>query len=171
VGPAVCGQGQKLGEQCRERACAGGDCLGVGERTEHPANRRRFPARRAEQSVSRPSHSLLSFIPADPELLLDDVVITAILIAVAGHETTANLLGAAMIRLLTPMPDGTRIVDCLDPADPSLITELLRLDSPVQATARTATEDQRIGNAQIAQGQQVLVLVAAANRDPAIFGA
>jgi cytochrome P450 len=98
-------------------------------------------------AADRRSHSgddLLSFIASDPDLLLDDVVITAILIAVAGHETTANLLGAAMIRSLTPMSDGTRIVDGLDPADPSLITELLRLDSPVQATARTVTRDQNL---------------------------
>jgi cytochrome P450 len=118
---------------------------------------------------SSPGDDLLSLIASDPDLLLDDVVITAILIAVAGHETTANLLGAAMIRLLTPCADGTRIIDVLDPADPSLITELLRLDGPVQAAARTATEDQLVGDAEIMAGQQVLVVVAAANRDPAIF--
>jgi hypothetical protein len=50
------------------------------------------------------SDDLLSFIAADPNLELDEVVITAILIAVAGHETTANLLGAVMVRLLTPAP-------------------------------------------------------------------
>ncbi|BBZ09995.1 cytochrome P450 [Mycobacterium branderi] len=118
---------------------------------------------------SNPGDDLLSFIASDPDLQLDDVVITAILIAVAGHETTANLLGAAMIRLLTPGAGGARIVDRLDAADASLITELLRLDGPVQATARTATEDQRIGGVDIACGQQALVVVAAANRDPAVF--
>ena len=49
----------------------------------------------------RPRDDLLSFIAADPDLELEDVVTTAILIAVAGHETTANLLGAGLIRLLT----------------------------------------------------------------------
>ncbi|HET9875654.1 MAG TPA: cytochrome P450 [Mycobacterium sp.] len=116
-----------------------------------------------------PGDDLFSFIASAPDLLLDDVVITAILIAVAGHETTANLLGAAMIRLLTPELDGTRIVDGVDPEDPELIIELLRLDGPVQATARTATEDQRIGNVDIAAGSQALVVIAAANRDPAVF--
>jgi cytochrome P450 len=118
---------------------------------------------------ANPGDDLLSFIASDQNLLLDDVVITAILIAVAGHETTANLLGAAIIRLLAVGPDGTRLVDGLDPSDPSLITELLRLDAPVQATARTATEDQLIGDTKIARGQQVLVVIAAANRDPAAF--
>lgn len=118
---------------------------------------------------TNPGDDLLSFIATAPDLQLDDVVITAILIAVAGHETTANLLGAALLRLLTPRPDGIRIADRVDPTDASLITELLRLDGPVQATARTATEDQRIGGVDIACGQQAVVVIAAANRDPAVF--
>jgi cytochrome P450 len=118
---------------------------------------------------SHPGEDLLSFIAADQALQLDDVVITAILIAVAGHETTANLLGAGIIRLLQPSADGSRLVDNLDQADPSSITELLRLDGPVQATARTATQDQTIGGVQIAAAQQALVVIAAANRDPAVF--
>jgi cytochrome P450 len=118
---------------------------------------------------SNPGEDLLSFIASDTNLELDEVVITAILIAVAGHETTANLLGAAMIRLLATGPGGTPMVDDLDVDDPSLITELLRLDGPVQATARTATKDQLTGGVQIAAGQQALVVVAAANRDPAVF--
>jgi cytochrome P450 len=118
---------------------------------------------------SNSAEDLLSFIASDTNLELDEVVITAILIAVAGHETTANLLGAAMIRLLATGPDGTRMVDDLDADDPSLITELLRLDGPVQATARTATQNQVIGGVEIAAGQQALVVVAAANRDPAVF--
>ncbi|HSS25853.1 MAG TPA: cytochrome P450, partial [Mycobacterium sp.] len=120
---------------------------------------------------SNPADDLLSLIASDPALPLDDVVITAILIAVAGHETTANFLGAAMIRLFTPKPDGIRIVDGLDLADPAVITELLRLDGPVQATARTATKDQLIDDVEIITGQQALVVVAAANRDPAVFEA
>jgi cytochrome P450 len=119
---------------------------------------------------AHPGEDLLSFIAADPELELDDVVITAILIAVAGHETTANLLGAGIVRLLQPSADGSRLIDTLDPADSSLLNELLRLDGPVQATARTATQDQLVGGVEIAAGQQALVVIAAANRDPVVFG-
>jgi cytochrome P450 len=118
---------------------------------------------------ARPGDDLLSFIASDPDLLLDEVVITAILIAVAGHETTANLLGAAMTRLLKPGPDGSRIVDGLDAEEASLINELLRLDGPVQATARTATQTQHLGDVEIVSGETALVVVAAANRDPAAF--
>jgi cytochrome P450 len=118
---------------------------------------------------AHPGEDLLSFIAADRELELDDVVITAILIAVAGHETTANLLGAAVMRLLKPGQDGVRAIDNLDSTDSALLTELLRLDGPVQATARTATQNQRICGAEIAAGQQALVVIAAANRDPGVF--
>lgn len=118
---------------------------------------------------AHPREDLLSFIATDRALELDDVVITAILIAVAGHETTANLLGAAMVRLLQSGADGGRLIDGLDPSDPALLSELLRLDGPVQATARTAIHDQRIGGVEIAVSQQVLVVIAAANRDPAAF--
>jgi cytochrome P450 len=117
-----------------------------------------------------PRDDLLSFIAADPDLELEDVVTTAILIAVAGHETTANLLGASLIRLLTSEPDGTSLADRIDPAaDPDVITELLRLDSPVQAAIRTATHDTTVGDVTIGAGSTALVVVAAANRDPTVF--
>lgn len=117
----------------------------------------------------QPGDDLLSFIAADPDLELDEVVMTTILIAVAGHETTANLLGAGLVRLLTPAADGVRLADTVDPTDPAVMTELLRLDAPVQSTVRTATFDQRIGGVDVAAGQSVLVAVAAANRDPVVF--
>lgn len=104
---------------------------------------------------ARPRDDLLSYIAADPTLSLDEVVITAILVAVAGHETTANLLGVGLIRLLTPDADGTRQSDVIDPADPAVVTELLRLDSPVQATSRTATADQTLAGVDIRCGETV----------------
>jgi cytochrome P450 len=116
---------------------------------------------------THPGDDLLSFLAADPDLTLDEVVVTAILLAVAGHETTANLLGASLIRLLTPAADGTRLADRIDPDDPAVVTELLRLDSPVQATGRAATVDQTLNGIDIRCGDAVLVCVAAANRDPA----
>lgn len=118
---------------------------------------------------SHPTDDLLSFLAADTDLTLDEVVITAILIAVAGHETTANLLGASLVRLLTPTTDGTRLADHIDQADPAVLTELLRLDAPVQATARTATADQTVSGIDIRRGETALVCIAAANRDPAVY--
>lgn len=118
---------------------------------------------------AHPGDDLFSFIAGDPALSLDEVVTTAILIAVAGHETTANLLGAAMLTLLTRDADGVRIADRVDPDDPALVTELIRLDAPVQSTVRTATTTHHLEGVTVEAGQSVLVAVAAANRDPAVF--
>jgi cytochrome P450 len=118
---------------------------------------------------AHPCDDLLSYLAADPDLSLDEVVVTAILIAVAGHETTANLLGAGVIRLLTPAAGGPRLVDQIDPADPAVLTELLRLDAPVQATGRTATSDQAVAGIDVRRGETALVCMAAANRDPDVF--
>lgn len=116
-----------------------------------------------------PGDDLLSFLSADPNLELDDVVITAIVIAIAGHETTANLLGTAMVRLLTPTPGGAPPIDTIGAVDNALITELLRLDGPVQAVTRTATQDHVINDVMIRSGEPALVVLAAANRDPAVY--
>jgi cytochrome P450 len=118
---------------------------------------------------THPGDDLLSFIAADPDVSLDEVVATAILIAVAGHETTANMLGAGIVTLLTPADGGSRVLDRVNPADPALVTELLRLHGPVQSTVRTATTDHTIAGTRIAADDTVLVVVAAANRDPAVF--
>jgi cytochrome P450 len=118
---------------------------------------------------SHPGDDLISFLGADPDLELDDVVTTAIIVAIAGHETTANLLGAAMIRLLTPTTEGVRPIDTIDTIDDRLITELLRLDGPAQAVPRTATQDHVLCDVTIHAGEPVLVVLAAANRDPTVF--
>lgn len=111
-----------------------------------------------------PEDDLLSYIAADTRLELDDVVVTALLIAVAGHETTANLLGSAMFRLCSP-PQSTTV----DTTDAGFVNELLRLDGPVQAVARTATQDHVIEGVRIDVHQTALVVIAAANRDPDVF--
>jgi cytochrome P450 len=116
-----------------------------------------------------PRDDLLSFITTDTNLELDDIVTTAIIIAIAGHETTANLLGAAMIRLLTPQRHGIRPIETIDAIDDRLVTELLRLDGPAQAVVRTATHDHTFSDVTINAGEPALVVLAAANRDPAIF--
>jgi cytochrome P450 len=118
---------------------------------------------------AHPGDDLLSFIAADPALALDDVVTLALIIAVAGHETTANLLGAAVIRLWTTPTDGYRPIDTVTTIDDRLITELLRLDGPVQTVGRTATRDHVIDGVTISATEPVLVVLAAANRDPAVF--
>jgi cytochrome P450 len=148
-------------------ALADGDAVWAGAAAS-AALATRFLSLAADRRA-HPGDDLMSFIAADPALTLDDVVMTAMLVAVAGHETTANMLGAGVVRLLAVATDGTRPADRLDPDDPAVVTELLRLDAPVQSAVRTATTHHRIGRIDITAGESALVAVAAANRDPKLF--
>ncbi|MFD3325645.1 cytochrome P450 [Streptomyces sp. NPDC058701] len=103
--------------------------------------------------------------PLDP----DEVVSLAVLLLVAGHETTANFIANAALALIQH-PDS---LDRLH-RDPDLIAsaldELLRFDSPVGiATFRYTTEALRLGGVEIPEGVPVLIAPGAANRDPARF--
>ncbi|WP_163751039.1 cytochrome P450 [Mycolicibacterium helvum] len=90
------------------------------------------------------------------------------LVLAAGFETTVNLLGNG-IRLLLNSPDQLdRLV-----ADPSLwpnaVEEILRLESPVQLSARVALTDTEVAGTTVKAGEMVVIYLAAANRDPAVF--
>jgi len=91
-----------------------------------------------------------------------------ILLFVAGHETTTNLIGNGTWALLRNPDQLTRLR-----ADPSLIgpavEELLRYDGPVHLTGRVATTTVEVGGVVVPAGTQVVTLIAAANRDPAHF--
>jgi cytochrome P450 len=86
-----------------------------------------------------------------------------------GNDTTTGLLGGSA-ELLTERQDQRELLL----ADPGRIAdaveELLRLTSPVQGLARTTTRDVTIGGVTIPAGRKVMLLYAAANRDPREFG-
>jgi cytochrome P450 len=86
----------------------------------------------------------------------------------AGHETTVNLIGNGLLALMRQREQWERL--CADPGlVKSAVEELLRFDSPVQLTGRAATCDLEINGLELNQGQQVMVMLGAANRDPAQF--
>lgn len=97
-----------------------------------------------------------------------EVVATGLLLLLAGHETTANLLGNAVWQLLQ---DRTQLEAVA--AEPELaaaaVDETLRYLPPVQLIARTATEDVEVGGAQVTAGDHLLLLLAAAGRDESRF--
>ncbi len=97
-----------------------------------------------------------------------ELVATCILLLVAGHETTANLIANGVLALLRH-PDQLAALR----ADPSLIDgtvdEILRYDPPVQLTTRVVTEETTVGPVTVPEGGVLLMLLAAANRDPAAF--
>ena len=119
-----------------------------------------------------PRDDLLSALIAAEEsgdkLTQEEVIVNLILLLIAGHETTTNLIGNGMLALLRHPKEAAELRE-----DPSMIKtaveELLRYDSPVQLDARTALEDVEIAGVRIPAKEQPVLLLAAANRDPEQF--
>ena len=124
------------------------------------------------QRRANPGDDLLSALVAAEQsgdrLSEEELLSTCILLLVAGHETTMNLIGNGMLALL-------RHPDQLDRlrADPSLvpnaIEELLRYDGTVQMTGRTAKARIEIAGNTIEAGEICILLIGSANRDPERF--
>ncbi len=120
-----------------------------------------------------PDASLLSALVAIEEdgdrLSSAELVSTALLLLVAGFETTVNLIGNGTVALLGEPEHWERLRE--DPAlVPAAVEELLRFDSPVQLTVRTATEDVDLDGTAMPKGTAVIVAIGGANRDPGVFG-
>ncbi len=126
----------------------------------------------AEERRQDPQDDLLSaLLQAEEEgdrLSWDEVVGTLILLLIAGNETTTNLIGNGMLALLRN-PDQLEALR----ADPELtdnaVEELLRYDSPVQATSRISLEDVEIRGTKIPALTELIALIGSANRDPDQF--
>ncbi len=93
---------------------------------------------------------------------------TAGLVLAAGFETTVNLLGNG-IRMLLDTPEHLETLAARPELWPNAVEEILRLDSPVQMSARFAREDVTVGGTEIKRGELVVVYLAGANRDPKVF--
>jgi cytochrome P450 len=90
------------------------------------------------------------------------------LLFVAGHETTANLIGNGILALLLH-PGQLRRLRPDSGLLPSAVAELFRYDSPVQRASRMASTNVDIGGKTIPKGGVVSAVLGAANRDPARF--
>jgi cytochrome P450 len=112
--------------------------------------------------------ALIAVEEAGDRLSTEELLATSILLFLAGHETTANLIGNGVLALLRHPGELARLRQ-----DPSLIEsaveELLRYDSPVQRVSRITNDDVVVGDRQIPNGSLVLALLGAANRDPTLF--
>jgi cytochrome P450 len=93
---------------------------------------------------------------------------TAGLVLAAGFETTVNLLGSG-IRILLEHPDQLAML--LEQPDlwPGAVEEILRLESPVQLSARLAQVDTEVAGRTVRAGELVILYLAGANRDPEVF--
>jgi cytochrome P450 len=118
-------------------------------------------ARRAE-----PGDDLVSaLVHADADLGDDEVAQLCLLLLAAGHETTANLIGNGTLALLRHPEQHQRLTE--DPSlVPAAVEEMLRYEGPIQAIARIATTDRRLGDVMVPAGRQLLLALGAANRDP-----
>lgn len=125
-----------------------------------------------EMRRANPRQDLISGLVAaeiDGEKLnFDELLQMLILLLVAGNETTTNLIGNAVLEFIAHPAELERLRADMSLL-PGAIEEVLRFNSPVQATIRRATRDVQFGEKTVEAGQQAVVWLASANRDSAAF--
>jgi cytochrome P450 len=124
------------------------------------------------QRRARPRDDLLSALAVgdDPNGRMDDanLVTTMVLLLIAGHETTVNLITNGALTLLRYPDELARLRDDPDRA-PFVVEELLRYEPPVQFANRYALADIAMAGETIPRGAGIRLMYAAGNRDPARF--
>jgi cytochrome P450 len=119
-----------------------------------------------------PGEDLISALIHPPDggaaLETDEVITMCLLLLAAGHETTANLIGNGTLALLEH-PDAFAQLQQSPHLAGQAVEELLRYDSPVQVVSRIARAGVRLHDANVRKGEQALIVIGAANRDPARF--
>ncbi len=134
----------------------------VGYLRDLVAERRRRPG--ASDLIT----DLVAAADGSDRLSPDEIVGTCVLLLMAGHEATVNVIGNGVNALAHRPQEWQRLVD-----DPGLATpcaeEMTRFDSSLQLFERTATVDLDLVGTPIRAGQKVAALLGAANRDPAVF--
>jgi cytochrome P450 len=120
-----------------------------------------------------PGDDLLSALIAAEEagdrLSPDELQDQVVLLYLAGHETTVNLIGNATIALLRN-PDQLALLRSEPDLIANAVDELLRYDSPVQFSRRITLHDLELGGEEIPAQSFVFTCLGGANRDPAHFG-
>jgi cytochrome P450 len=133
-----------------------------------------FMAEEVERRRVDPGNDLISRLVAgssaeDPEgLTAEEITVIAILLLVAGNETTTNLIGNVAGALAAHPEQANRLWVAPDLL-PAAIEEVLRWDSPVQGILRGTTRETSLAGVELPAGATVLVCFAAANRDPSHF--
>jgi cytochrome P450 len=124
-------------------------------------------------AADRPTNlisDLASVRDGSDRLSSDELVGTAVLLLMAGHEATVNVIGNGMFALLTHRSEWTRLV--ADPALlPTAVEELIRFDAPLQLFERTAVAATTVAGYDLKPGDRIAALLGAAARDPLVFDA
>lgn len=121
------------------------------------------------QRREEPGEDLLSALVHPPgggaALETDEIITMCLLLLAAGHETTANLIGNGTLALFE-YPEQLDWLAGHPDLCAQAVDELLRYDSPTQVASRVARNDLVLGGVRVRAGQQALVVLGAANRDP-----
>lgn len=113
--------------------------------------------------------SILAHAEIDGERLEDsEIVAEALLILIGGDETTRHVLSGGMQELLA-RPEQWRHLGEHPEAVPTAVEEMLRWVTPIKNMNRTLTRDTELHGRQLREGDKLLLLYPAANRDPAVF--
>jgi len=129
--------------------------------TDHLAHLRRNPGDDLMSQIIRASDE-------GPRLNMIELRALAGLVLAAGFETTVNLLGNG-IRMLLDAPEHLETLAARPELWPNAVEEILRLESPVQLSARVAGKDVDVAGTRIEKGEVVVLHLAGANRDPKVF--
>jgi hypothetical protein len=125
-----------------------------------------------EERRREPRDDLISALvraeEAGDRLSRTELFMTCVLLLVAGNETTTKLIGNAVLALLEH-PDQMELLRREPERIPGAVDELLRYDGPVQLTSRMVLEDREFRGHRLRRGQQLVLLLAGANRDPERF--
>jgi hypothetical protein len=112
--------------------------------------------------------SRLATMQGDDRLDDRELASVGLLVLGAGFETTVNLIGNAVVQL-DAHPDQLVIARERPELWPNVVEEVLRYDSPVQMTLRSAYADVDVGGHVVSEGEPVVVFLGGANRDPDVF--
>ncbi|MFF2088780.1 cytochrome P450 [Nocardia sp. NPDC058176] len=115
-----------------------------------------------------PGEDILSALVVSGELDLPELQASASLLMGAGFETTVNLIGNA-IAALSAHPDQLALAQDDPDLWPAVVEETMRFEAPVQTTARQTLEDVEIDGVRISADSTIILSLAGANRDPAVF--
>ncbi|MBS0446900.1 MAG: cytochrome P450 [Proteobacteria bacterium] len=125
-----------------------------------------------DERIDNPRNDMMSWLMevqrTDPLLTEDDVLHSCIILLNAGHETTQTLICNTLTTLLD-LPDELEFLRRNPQSMKTALEEGLRYNGPLKGTIRLAGEDMTLHGEQIAQGDRILLLMGAANRDPAKF--
>lgn len=130
-----------------------------------------FDALFAERRARPQDDLLTALVESETEygkLTREELAANVGLLFAAGHETTVNLMGNALLALYRNR-DQLDILKSDLSIMPNAVEEFLRYDSSVQLSGRTAFEDVEIAGHRVRENESVIVLVGAANRDPDVF--